>query len=93
MSQTALIHGPAEPLQPQLNGQGPPVRARGAFSGPESPGHRRGRPLGLDKETTRYLAAATQTDLMYAEDVVERVQNERFRALAPAYGADVVVIT
>ena len=93
MSQTALIPGPAEPLPPQLNGQGPPVRARGAFSGPESPGHRRGRPLGLDKETTRYLAAATQTDLMYAEDVVERVQNERFRALAPAYGADVVVIT
>jgi hypothetical protein len=93
MSPTALVHGPTEPLRPQLNGQGSPVRAWGAFSGPESPGHRRGRPMGLDKETTRYLAAATQTDLKYAEDVVERVQNERFRALAPAYGADVAVIT
>ncbi|HTZ30560.1 MAG TPA: hypothetical protein VMC83_41615 [Streptosporangiaceae bacterium] len=45
-----------------------------------------------DREATRYLAAATQTDLSYAEFVVEKVINERFRALAPTFGVDVPVV-
>lgn len=45
-----------------------------------------------DREATRYLAAATQTDLTYAEFVVEKVINERFRALAPTFGVDVPVV-
>jgi hypothetical protein len=92
MSRTALVHGPAGPLQAPFSGRGPNADAPDALPN-HLPGHRQGRPAGLDKETTRYLAAATQTHFKYAEDVVERVQHERFRALAPAYGVDVVVVT
>ena len=45
-----------------------------------------------DRETTRYLSAATQVDLKYAKKVVVRVVHERYRALAPAHGADVTVV-
>lgn len=45
-----------------------------------------------DRETTRYLSAATQIDLDYARGVVTRVVHEPYRALAPAYGADVTVV-
>ncbi len=44
-------------------------------------------------ETTRYLAAATQLDLSYARSVVRQIVGEPFRAVAPAAGADVVVVT
>jgi hypothetical protein len=47
----------------------------------------------VDWETTRYLAAATQLDLGYARRVVRQIIGEPFRAVAPAAGADVVVVT
>ena len=46
-----------------------------------------------DWEATRYLSAATQLDIGYARAVVEKVMNERFRALAPTFGIDVPVVT
>jgi len=46
-----------------------------------------------DWETTRYLAAAAQLDLGYARFVVRQIVGEPFRAVAPAAGADVVVVT
>jgi hypothetical protein len=45
-----------------------------------------------DRETTRYLSAATQIDLDYARKVVRRVVHEPYRALAPAYGADIAIV-
>lgn len=44
------------------------------------------------KEATRYLSAATQLDIWYAEAVVREVMNERFKALAPTFGVDVPVV-
>jgi hypothetical protein len=44
-------------------------------------------------EATRYLAAATQLDLKYARLVASKIIGEPFRAVAPATGADVVVVT
>jgi len=46
-----------------------------------------------DREATRYLAAATQIDVEYARNVVDRVVNERLKALAPTFGVDVPVVT
>lgn len=46
-----------------------------------------------DRETTRYLSARTQLSIRYAAQVVRDVLNERFRALAPAYGVDVAAVT
>jgi hypothetical protein len=46
-----------------------------------------------DWDTTRYLAVATQLDLRYARQVVSQIVGEPFRAVAPAAGADVVVVT
>jgi len=46
----------------------------------------------LDRETTRYLSAATQLNVDYAQRVVGEIVGEPFRALAPAYGADVAVV-
>jgi len=46
----------------------------------------------MDRETTRYLSAATQLDINYAKEVAHKVINEPFRALAPAYGVDVGVV-
>ena len=46
-----------------------------------------------DREATRYLAAATQLSISYAETVVARVMREPFRALAPTFGVDVPVVT
>jgi len=45
-----------------------------------------------DRESTRYLAAETQRSIPYARTIVNRVINERFRALAPSYGVDVTVV-
>jgi hypothetical protein len=45
-----------------------------------------------DRETTRYLSAATQINPDYARAVVARVVYEPYRALAPAHGADVTVV-
>ncbi len=46
-----------------------------------------------DRETTRYLSAATQISTDYARLVVSRIIHEPHRALAPAHGADVKVVT
>ena len=46
-----------------------------------------------DWETTRYLAVATQLNLRYARFVVSQIIGEPFRAVAPAAGADVVIVT
>lgn len=46
-----------------------------------------------DWETTRYLAVETQLNLRYARFVVSQIIREPFRAVAPAAGADVVVVT
>ena len=50
------------------------------------------RPDSPDREATRYLSAATQVDIRYAESVVARVINEPFRSLAPTFGVDVSVV-
>jgi len=47
---------------------------------------------GIDREATRYLSAATQVSIPYAEVVVSKVMNEPFRALAPTFGVDVPVV-
>ena len=44
------------------------------------------------RETTRYLAAATQEKIWYAELVVRTVMDDRIRALAPTFGVDVPVV-
>lgn len=44
------------------------------------------------RETTRYLAAATQENIWYAEFVVRTVITDRLRALAPTFGVDVPVV-
>ncbi len=46
-----------------------------------------------DRETTRYLSAATQISTAYARLVVSRILHEPYRALPPAHGADVEVVT
>lgn len=46
-----------------------------------------------DRETTRYLAAATQLNLKYARSVVSQIIGEPFCAVAPAAGADVVAVS
>lgn len=45
-----------------------------------------------DREATRYLAAATQIDVEYARNVVDRVVNQPLKALAPTFGVDVPVV-
>jgi hypothetical protein len=45
-----------------------------------------------DRETTRYLSAATQVSLNYARLVVKKIIHEPYRALAPSYGIDVTVV-
>jgi hypothetical protein len=76
---------PADPPpEPPPNGHAPP--------GPEfdlGPGDL----TEVDWETTRYLSAAAQLDPAYARQVVLRIIREPFRAVAPAAGADVVVVT
>lgn len=45
-----------------------------------------------DREATRYLSAATQLDIDYARNVVDRMLNEQIRALAPTFGVDIPVV-
>jgi hypothetical protein len=45
-----------------------------------------------NRETTRYLAAATQIDTHYAANVVNRIFGEPLKALAPSYGIDIVTV-
>jgi len=84
------------PAGPALNGRGqagvsPGARRPGDLGAPPDVGL--GDLAEVDWETTRYLAAATQLDLEYARQVVKRVIGEPFRAVAPAAGADIVVVT
>ncbi len=46
----------------------------------------------FDRETTRYLSAATQINLDYAQDVVRNVVGEPLRAVAPAYGVEIAAV-
>ena len=74
------------PPEPSVNGHG---NVTGAGP-PEAPAQ--ARRDGIDREATRYLSAATQVSIPYAEDVVSKVMNEPFRALAPTFGVDVPVV-
>jgi len=69
------------------------LEAEQSALGPSSDGTLQAGELGPDWETTRYLAAATQLDLRYARRVSRGIIGEPFRAVAPAAGADVVVVT
>jgi hypothetical protein len=70
----------------------PPLSGNGHRSPAVADGLHYYSPHDNDRETTRYLSAATQIDLDYARKVVRRVVHEPYRALAPAYGADVTVV-
>jgi hypothetical protein len=50
------------------------------------------REKSIDQEATRYLSAATQISIEYADLVVSRIMNEPFRALAPTFGIDIPVV-
>jgi len=63
----------------------PPIGGLGPVSGESAD--------EIDWETTRYLAAATQLNLHYARQVAREIVGQPFRAVAPAAGADVVVVT
>jgi hypothetical protein len=71
---------------PAVNGHGK-VEGAGLTEAPAQ-----ARRDGIDREATRYLSAATQVNIPYAEDVVSKVMNEPFRALAPTFGVDVPVV-
>jgi hypothetical protein len=76
---------------------GPPERPVNGSEVPASPLAQemppQARQKSVDRDATRYLSAATQVDISYAERVVARVMDEPFRALAPTYGIDVAVVT
>lgn len=76
----------AELAVQSANGRGGPDRHWGTTPGGWSQ-------QDIDLETTRYLSAATQLQVDYAELVASRVIGEPLRALAPAFGVDVVVVT
>ncbi len=85
MEEPYLTLEPRVPDVPPLNGQSLPIREL-----------RLTPTTSADEvgwETTRYLAAATQLNLRYARLVVRGIIGEPFRAVAPAAGADVVVVT
>jgi hypothetical protein len=103
VSRTRFTSGESHDLpQGPLDADGESVG--GASKPPGEPGHPADEPgdphddLGgslaqTDWETTRYLAAATQLDLGYARFVVRQIVEKPFCAVAPAAGADVVVVT
>ena len=74
------------PPDPSVNGHG---KVAGAGLTEAQTQERRD---GIDREATRYLSAATHVNIQYAEDVVSKVMNEPFRALAPTFGVDVPVV-
>lgn len=90
-----LSHGPPDADGESVGGGGePPSELGHAAEEPGGPHDDLGGSLAqTDWETTRYLAAATQLDLNYARFVVHQIVEEPFRAVAPAAGADVVVVT
>jgi hypothetical protein len=47
----------------------------------------------IDRETTRYLSATSLVSVDFARQVAGKIMGEPLRALAPAYGVDVVVVT
>jgi hypothetical protein len=70
----------------------PPGSGNGYRSRVAADGLHNHSPRDNDRETTRYLSAATQIDLDYARRVVRRVIHEPYRAIAPTYGADVAIV-
>lgn len=83
MKNTQEFSGPPEH---PINGYDVPTEL---LSG-DTPAETRRR--STDREATRYLSAATQISIEYAEKVVAKVMNEPFRALAPTFGVDVPVV-
>jgi hypothetical protein len=75
-------------------GSEPPDGISDPTGKPGNPADDHGKSLDeTDSETTRYLAAFTQLNLKYARSVVRQIVGGSFRAVAPAAGADVVVVT
>lgn len=74
------------PPEPSANGHGK-VAGTGLTEGPAQT-----RRDGIDRDATRYLSAATQVSIPYAEGVVFNVMDQPFRALAPTFGVDVPVV-
>ena len=91
---TTIPYDAAPPVPPSVNGHGPPADGADSPHLDQAGGcvWRYSR-QDIDRETTRYLSAATQLDVKYALEVVRKVINEPIRALAPAYGVDVAVVT
>ena len=91
---TTIPYDAAPPVPPSVNGHGPPADGADSPHLDQAGGcvWRYSR-QDMDRETTRYLSAATQLDVKYASEVVRKVINEPIRALAPAYGVDVAVVT
>jgi hypothetical protein len=73
-------------LDPSINGHGP-IAGTELTQPPVQT-----RRDGFDRDATRYLSAATQVSIPYAEFVVSKVMDEPFRALAPTFGVDVPVV-
>jgi hypothetical protein len=92
---TTIPYDATPPAPPSVNGQEPPPDGAESPRQPDQPAGRvwRYSRQDLDRETTRYLSAATQLDVEYASAVVRKVINEPIRALAPAYGVDVAAVT
>jgi hypothetical protein len=77
----------------ELSGHGPAADPPEITADPAN----KATPTGIrsdspDREATRYLSAATQVDVRYAERVVTRIINEPFKSLAPTFGVDVPVV-
>jgi hypothetical protein len=90
-----LSHAPPDTDGESVGGGSePPAELGHAADEPGGPHDDLGGSLAqTDWETTRYLAAATQLDLSYARFVVHQIVEKPFCAVAPAAGADVVVVT
>ncbi len=43
-------------------------------------------------DTTRYLAAAAYRDFQFRDKIIEETVNQRYRAIAPCYGVDLVTV-
>lgn len=84
-------YDPTTTAQPSRNGNSAGL-SQEAHAAEDGPGIWNYARHDFDRETTRYLSAATQLDVRYAHEVVRNVIGEPLRALAPAYGADISTV-